>query len=277
MENFVDVRRIIKERNANLLKWIPGWIIRYLESVLHQEKTNAFMRKTEGYNAFEFSRTLMEDFNVTLELMGKENVPSPPESCIFVSNHPLGGFDAIAIISSLNDVRPDIKFIVNDLLLYVTNLKSRFIGVNKLGKNAKQSLQAVEAQFASPGATFVFPAGLVSRKQKGKIEDLEWKKTFITKAKKYQKPLIPVYIEGRLTNKFYRLANFRKLIGIKLNIEMFYLLDEFFKQSGSTIKITIGKPISPETFDKSKSEKEWAEWMKRKVYQMKTEVKGEEA
>lgn len=268
MEKFIDVRRLIKSKNPALLKWLPGFVIRYIERIIHQREINEFMFKTKGASAYEFCKQCMEEFEIDLVLKGKENIIQPPQSCILVGNHPLGGFDAVALVASVNDIRPDIHFIVNDFLLSITNLKDRFIGVNKVGKSARASLKKVEEQFASDTATFIFPAGLVSRKQQGIIKDLEWSKTFVSKAKKYQKPVIPMYIEGRLTNKFYRLANIRKALGIKVNIEMFYLVDELFKQKGTRMNIVIGKPISPEIFDRSKSEKEWAEWMKEKVYQL---------
>lgn len=269
MDKFIDVRKLIASKNPSLVKWLPGFIIRYIEKIIHQDEINTFMVKQKGASAYEFCKATMEEFGIQLNLKGKENVIAPPQSCIFVSNHPLGGFDAVAFVSSVNDVRPDIRFIVNDFLLSVENLKERFIGVNKVGKNAIRSLQEVEKQFADSSATFIFPAGLVSRKQQGIIRDLEWKKTFVSKAKKYKKPVIPVYIEGRLTNRFYRLANIRKALGIKLNIEMFFLVDELFKQKGTKMDIIIGEPIAPDTFDNSKSEKEWAAWTKERVYQLR--------
>ena len=143
-----------------------------------------------------------------------------------------------------------------------------FVGVNKVGKNAAESLQRVDDQFASDKATFIFPAGLVSRRNKGKIEDVFWRKTFISKAKKYKKPIIPVYIEGRLTNRFYNLASIRKFFGIKFNIEMLYLVDELFRQQDNVMHITIGERIPAEIFDDSKNEKEWSQWVKDKVYAM---------
>ncbi|MCG8384408.1 MAG: glycerol acyltransferase, partial [Cytophagales bacterium] len=148
-------------------------------------------------------------------------------------------------------------------------LKDRFVGVNKVGKNALASLQKVEKQFASDSATFIFPAGLVSRKKKGRIEDLEWKKTFVSKAKKYGKPVVPVHINGRLTDRFYRLANVRKMLGIKLNIEMFFLVDELYKQKNATIDIVVGDPVKPGVFTTDKLDREWAQWMKKKVYGLK--------
>jgi putative hemolysin len=269
MEKFVDVKRLIISKNKNLLKWIPGFVVRWIERVIHQDEVNDFMTRQKGKDSFGFSQGVVEEFNLTLNLKGIENIPHVDESCIFTSNHPLGGLDAISIIHLFREVRPDIKFIVNDLLMSVQNLKDKFIGVNLVGKNAVQSLQKVEEQFASDSATFLFPAGLVSRKIDGSVEDLEWKKTFISKSRKYKKPVVPIHIDGRLTDRFYCLANFRKFLGVKLNIEMFYLVDELYKQKNRTIDIVIGAPIPAEVFTSEKSDKEWAQWVKDKVYELK--------
>ena len=269
MEKFVEVRKLIADKNPNLLRWLPGFVIRWIERVIHQESVNEFMWKHRDDNAFEFCDAAIKLLDLKLNLKGTEHIPPASESCIFASNHPFGGMDAITIIHLLKETRPDITFIVNDLLMAVRNLTDRFVGVNKVGRNAAQSLQKVEQQFASDTATFLFPAGLVSRKIKGEIIDLEWKKTFVTKAKKYKKPVIPVHIDGRLTNRFYRLAKIRKFLGIKLNIEMFFLVDELFKQGGKTVNIVIGSPIPPETFTKERSDHLWAQWVKEEVYKLK--------
>jgi putative hemolysin len=98
--------------------------------------------------------------------------------------------------------------------------------------------------------------------------DLEWQKSFIRKSVQYKRDVVPVHISGRNTNFFYRLANIRKLLGIKVNLEMFYLVDETYKHRNKRIAITFGKPIPWQTFDKSKTYKEWAHWVKEKVYHM---------
>lgn len=268
MDKFVDVRRIIAGRNKNLLRWIPGFVIRWLERVIHQDDVNEFMVRHKHDDAYAFCEAALKNFRITVTASGLENVPAQSTPCIFVANHPLGGFDAIAIIHLLRDKRPDIKFIVNDLLMNVKNLQGQFVGVNKVGKTANESLQRVEEQFASGSATFLFPAGLVSRKINGQIKDLEWKKTFITKAIKYNKLVVPVYIDGRLTNRFYRLANLRKFLGIKFNFEMLFLVDELFKQKGIAMHVVFGKPVPAETFTREKSQHAWAQWMKEAVYRL---------
>ncbi len=268
MPKFVEVRKLIADKNPKLLRWLPGFMVRWVENVVHQKEINEFMEKHEHSDIYTFCEAALQRFNLQFNLTGMENIPDPPTKVVFASNHPLGGMDAISIIHLLKNNRPDIKFIVNDLLMVVRHLRDRFIGVNKVGRNAIESLQKVEQQFAEGTATFIFPAGLVSRKINGEIRDLEWKKTFITKAKKYNLPVIPVHIGGGLTNRFYRLANFRKFLGIKVNIEMFFLVDELFRQKDMQIDIAIGEPILPETFDKSKNDKEWAGWVKEKVYHL---------
>ncbi len=266
MEKFIDIRQIIASKNPALLEWLPGFLIRWVEKIIHQEEINDFFSRHKESDAYVFCEESLKTLNLQFNLKGMEHIPPQPEKIIFAANHPLGGMDAISIVHLLKDIRPDIKFIVNDLLMVVHHLKDRFIGVNKVGKNAIISLQKVEQQFAEGTATFIFPAGLVSRKTNGRVADLEWKKTFISKAKKYQIPVIPIHIGGSLTNRFYWLANIRKFLGIKVNIEMFFLVDELFRQKNKKIDIIIGNPIAPATFDKSKNALEWAQWVRDQVY-----------
>ena len=189
---------------------------------------------------------------------------SPDGRYIFVSNHPLGGPDGIILISFLGTRYPELKFPVNDLLLNLKNLNNIFLPVNKHGAQAKDAVSALEDAYAS-----MFPAGLVSRKQQGIIQDLEWQKSFVSKAIQHRRDIVPIFIDGRNSNFFYNLANFRKKIGLKANIEMLYLPDETFKQRNRTFTLYIGQPIEWESLDKSKKPIEWAQEIKRKVYLLK--------
>ncbi len=117
----------------------------------------------------------------------------------------------------------------------------------------------------------IFPAGLVSRRQAGRVvKDLEWKKSFIHKAVQNKKDVVPVYIEGRNSNFFYNLAYWRKKIGVKANIEMFYLVDEMYKQRGKTLTFIIGKPIPWKLFTSEHREEYWAKKVKEHVYALKS-------
>jgi len=111
----------------------------------------------------------------------------------------------------------------------------------------------------------IFPAGICSRRIKVKITELTWSKTFIKKSVETERDIVPVYFEGRNSNFFYSLANLRTFLGVKVNLEMLYLVDEMFKQRGNTFKIFYGKPIPYTTFDNSRSPQEWADWVRQHV------------
>ncbi|MEO5571038.1 MAG: 1-acyl-sn-glycerol-3-phosphate acyltransferase [Bacteroidia bacterium] len=265
---FIDVEKIFYDKNPRLAGLLPRFILNYIRRMIHQDEVNEFIEKHKDSYEFDWLRAGLERFKVKIISKGEELIPLQG-GFIIASNHPLGGFDALALLDVISHRRKDLKFIVNDILLQLKNLKGLFIGVNKHGKNAQKNLSSIDDLYASEKGVLIFPAGLVSRKQNGIIKDLEWKKSFITKAKKYKRNVIPVHIEGENTNRFYNLANWRKRIGIKANIEMFYLVDEMFKQENKTIAITIGTPVPWTVFDKSKTDNEWAQWVKEKVYDLK--------
>lgn len=266
-KKFIDIRRLISSKNPTLLKWLPGFIIRYLERILHQDEINIFLESHPGVKNQEFCTEVINYFNIKIELHGLENIPKSGGATLAM-NHPLGGMDAMALVSALRHHRRDIKYIVNDLLLQIEPLKELFVGVNKHGKNTEGIYQQIDELFASGQLVCIFPSGLVSRKIDGEVRDLEWKKTFVALSKKSDIPIIPIYIDGRLSNFFYRLANLRTFLGIKTNIEMLYLSNEMFKQRNRTIRFVIGKPILPEEIDESKSFREWAFEIRERLYSL---------
>ncbi len=265
MKKFIDIEEAIKSKNPKLLKWLPGFLLRYIKRITHESDINDIMSRFKDKSGKDFCTAVVEDFNIKVNSFGLENIPKKG-GYLFVANHPLGGLDALAIVHAIHEIRPDIKFIVNDILLNIDNMKSMFEGVNKHGSTAKESMKAVMKLFAGDNAVFIFPAGLVSRKLNGVVTDLEWKKTFITQAKRNNRTVIPVYVDGHLSNFFYRLANLRKWLGIKANIEMMYLSDELFKTKNSTTSLVFGEEIPASTFDNTKSDLEWTNWVRKKVY-----------
>ena len=266
-DRFVDVAALIESKNPKLKKRLPKFVINWLTRIIHQEEVNEFMFNHRDKKNVDFCDEVMRYFNIEVNIHGAENVPSKG-GAVFASNHPLGGFDAIAIVSSLRGVREDIKFIVNDLLMSITNLSDLFVGVNKHGSSSLESRNKINDLFASDKAVFIFPAGLVSRQFEGEIQDTEWKKTFVMLARKNNKPIVPVFIRGRLTNRFYRLSRWRQRLGIKMNFEMLFLSDELFKQRNSKIDIFFGEPIPPEFFTNDKTDLEWAAYLRDLVHDM---------
>lgn len=265
----IDLEKVIQAKNPTLLKWLPGFVLGYIKKKVHQEEMNEFLQVSYKKYGIDFADAVLDHFNIRLNIIGAENVPAEG-GCILAGNHPLGGLDGIALISVVGNLRKkrDVKFIVNDILLSIKNLEPVFIPVNKHGKNTQDILGRVDEAYGSEQAVLVFPAGLVSRKQNGVIRDLQWKKSFIMQARKKQRDIVPIFVAGRNSEFFYNFARLRKQLGIKANIEMFFLPDEMFRQRNKTITIIFGKPISHEILDKSRSDQEWAEFVKDTVYSL---------
>jgi len=263
----IYLEKVIAQKNKKLASKIPGFVYRYLKRIIHQDELNYFFGENGGEKGVEFTDKVLDYLNISFKIEGEENLPKDGRY-IFASNHPLGGADGIVLISILGK-KYDIKFPVNDILLNVKNLDKIFLAVNKHGKQAKEAALKLNEAFESDKQIVIFPAGLVSRKHKGgNIKDLEWKKTFISKAIHSKRDIIPVHVSGKNTNFFYNLANIRKFLGIKANIEMLYLVDEFTKHRGKTFTITFGKPISYKSLSKDKSQKAWAEEIKNIVHSL---------
>ncbi len=269
-EKFIDVKKAIAGKNPKLLRFLPGFVLRYIIRTVHQEEMNIAVERNKHRMGHDFVDAAIEEFGVRSIVVGGENIPRSG-GVIMAANHPLGGLDGIALMDVVGEYRKDLKFFVNDLLMAFKNLSSILIPVNKHGKNSSEYTKKFEEIYASSDCLLIFPAGLVSRRQKGgKIEDLVWKKSFITKAIQYKKNIVPVYIDGSNSRFFYNLAYWRKKIGIKANIEMFFLVDEMYKQRGKTITFTFGKTISWETFTKDKTSDYWASMVRQHVYALKT-------
>ena len=255
----IDVKEILKAKAGKKARYVPGFVVSYLKKIVHQDEVNEFLMTNKDKRGIDFVNAFMENFNNTFEVHGLENLPNDGR-CTFVSNHPLGAQDGLGLAYILGShYKGKIKFLVNDLLMNIPHLSEFWVPINKTGKQARNFPQQVNAAFESDNHIVMFPAGICSRKRKGVVRDLEWKKTFIAKSVQSKRDIVPVHFEGENSKFFYRLANINRMLGIKFNIAMLYLSDEMHKNKNKKFKVTIGKPIPWQTFDKSKSPHEWAQ------------------
>lgn len=273
-----DIRTVLKQKAPKA--HVPGFLIRYLERIAHIKQMNAFLRKYPDVKNYDFIRLVLdEELGCSASIDGIENIPTDGKPLIFASNHPLGGLDGMIIAqmihesrSSRGDSRP-LKVIVNDLLMFMEPLAGLWAPVNKVGRLTKEQAQQQHAIWESETDVLTFPAGICSRLQriegKWQIQDFEWQKNFIQRAREYQRDIVPIYFEGRNSKFFYTLAYIRKLLHIKLNIEMLYLVDEMYGAHGKHFKVHVLPPISYTSLDTPKSPKEWAAYIKQIVYNQK--------
>ena len=267
-EKTIDISQILKDKMGAKAKWVPAPLVSWLKHIVHEDEVNKYLWESRHLTGVDWLEECVRYLDMTLEIVGAENLPDKNDGRLytFVSNHPLGGADGVALGSIIGrhyDGR--FRYLVNDLLMNLPGLAPVCIPINKASRHFPAM---VEAGFSSDYHMLMFPAGLCSRKINGQIHDIPWTKTFISKSVETHRDVVPIHFGGQNSAFFYNLANFCKKTGIKFNIAMLFLVDEMYKNVHKTFRVSIGKPIPWQTFDKSKKPIEWAQYVEDLVYKL---------
>ena len=267
----IDIEKVLRSKMGDKAKWVPGFAVNWLKRIIHEDTINGFLWEARDLKGTPWLEAVLRHLQCTIEVEGLENLPAKddPRLYTFVSNHPMGGIDGVALGSVIGKHYDDrFRYLVNDLLMNLPGLAPLCIPINTTTKKSRSFPQIVEEGFKGDYHLLMFPAGLCSRRRNGEIHDLPWKKTFITKSIENHRDVVPIYFEGRNSDFFYRLSNFCDRYIKKVNIAMLFLPDEMYKNTGKTFRVKIGKPIPWQTFDKSKTAMEWAEFVENEVYKI---------
>lgn len=270
-ETTIDIDEILRSKMGSKSRFVPRPLVGWLKRILHQDEVNAFLWDSRHLTGTEWLEECVRYLDMTLEVVGEENLPAKDDGRLytFVSNHPLGGEDGVALGALIGrHYDGKFKYLVNDLLMNLPGLAPLCIPINKTGSQSRNFPAMVENGFKSNDHMLMFPAGLCSRKHNGVIRDLPWAKTFIVKSVAAQRDVVPIHFGGQNSDFFYRLANFSDNYVKKVNIAMLFLVDEMYKNVHKTFRVAIGKPIPWQTFDKSKTPTQWAQWVKDRVYEL---------
>ncbi len=268
----IDIDKILRSKMGNKAKLVPSLLVAWLKRIIHQDEVNRFLWESRHLTGTEWLEECVRYLDMTLEMVGTENLPDKNDGRLytFVSNHPLGGEDGVALGSIIGrhyDSR--FRYLVNDLLMNLPGLAPLCIPINKTGSQGRSFPAMVEQGFTSDNHMLMFPAGICSRRGKdGTVRDIPWKKTFITKSVEYKRDVVPIHFGGSNSDFFYRLANFSDRHFGKFNAAMLFLVDEMYKNTHKTFRIAIGKPIPWQTFDKSKTPAQWAQYVQDIVYKL---------
>ena len=268
IEKTIDIEKILRDKMEKKARYVPRFVISWLKKIIHEDEVNRFLWENRKLEGTEWLTACVQYLDMTLDIVGAENLPDKHDGKLytFVSNHPLGGQDGVSLGSIIGQhYDGKFRYLVNDLLLNLPGLKPVSIGINKTGRQSRDFPRMVEAGFNSDNHLLMFPAGLNSRKLNGEIHDLPWKKTFITKSVETHRDVVPIHFSGRNSKRFYRIAKFSDR-WLPFNLAMLFLVDEMYRNVGKTFRITIGKPIPWQTFNKTKSPMEWAKFVEDRVY-----------
>ena len=268
-EKTIDLDLILSSKMGSKAKFVPRPFVSWLKRVIHQDEVNRFLWESRHLSGTEWLEECVRYLDMTLQIVGEENLPAKDDGKLytFVSNHPLGGADGVALGSIIGrHYDGHFRYLVNDLLMNLPGLAPVCIPINKTGSQSRSFPQMVEDGFKSGNHILMFPAGICSRRIDGKVQDIAWKKTFITKSVEYQRDVVPIHFSGSNSDFFYKLASFSDKYVKKINLAMLFLVDKMYKNVHKSFQVTIGKPIPWQTFDKSKSASTWAQEVRSRVY-----------
>ncbi len=266
----IDLEAVISGKAPKLRKKLPTWIIRMMERLICQKEMNDILSRLGHSKGAAFAKAMSRDLDVKYTVEGMENL-NRQGHYMLVSNHPLGAFDGISYIAIFGDYFTQIKVIVNDLLMYIEPLQSVFLPVNTMGRQKRGDIENLQRAYNNTETQLIsFPAGFCSRYIDGRIQDIEWKKSVIRQSIESQRDIVPMYFEGRNSMTFYALEWLRRKLHMKFNIGLILLPRQMIKTAkGKHFRIYIGEPIPYQHFDKSKTDTQWAQWLREECYKLK--------
>jgi hypothetical protein len=270
--HYVDVQALFMAKNPAVATRLPGWVYSLIRTVAHEKDLNRILPQLHGLAGWQFAEAALGLLDMQVKIIGQDRLPLPapgPDSLpgplpTFCANHPLGGADGLAMISLLGRTYGSSVYPSNDLLLSIPQLSASIVPVNKHGASTS-IFNDIQAMYASEHPILLFPAGRTARFRDHRLQDFPWTKSFVKKSREFHRPIVPVHISGRNSRFFYFIWRARTLLGIRPNLEMFLLVDELFKQRGSTLTLTIGRPIAPESFHHGRRDADWAEALRLHV------------
>lgn len=262
----LDVEKVL---GPKLMKKLPRFAVNFFKRRIHQDEINDCIMKAEHYKGAGFFDEALKYVDITFRIRGEENL-DPDKKYLFAGNHPLGGPEALIIGSVFRRIYGDgFKVPVNHLLANLKPLNEFFVPVRVYGSNRNRELgEQIADMFKSDYQVLVFPAGMCARKIDGKVTEMPWKKMFITQSRRYERDVVPIHISGFNSRRFFFFTKLSTFLKLKFNLGMIFLVDELFNKKGQEFVITFGKPVPYTSFDKSKTDHQWAAEIKDQVEQL---------
>ena len=266
----IDVERVLHDKMGSKARFVPRFVVRWLKKIIHQDDMNGFFRAHKDEEGVQWLKSVVEYADMRITVHGLDNLPADgAHRFTFASNHPLGGIDGVALGAIIGEhYDGNIRYLLNDILMNLPGLRPLGVAVNVTGSQGREAMLKVDEVFASDYQLIMFPAQLCSRMIKGRVQDLPWKKAVVQKSVQHQRDIVPIHFSGQNSKRFYRIANWSKRLGLKVNVAMLFLVDELYRNMHKSFEVHIGKPIPWQTFTSDRSYSDWAQWLRAQVYEL---------
>ena len=171
----IDVSKVLEAKMPKKHRYIPRCVVKWLERIIHQDELNHLLLKNHDKTGVDFADAVLTDLGIKTNVVGGENLPANGSGrYIFVSNHPLGGLDGMALIALLgHHYDKHLKFIVNDMLMQVVPLRDVFLPANKVGRQSHEVAKCINEAMAGNGQIATYMTKEECRLSIGPPDNLE--------------------------------------------------------------------------------------------------------
>ncbi len=231
-----------------------GWLLERL--LLPQELDAAWTDASAGSAGQQLFEKVLEklDLRCQCDPCDLHRVPKRGP-VVAVANHPFGLAEGVILGSLLLRVRPDVKFLANSLLASVPGVGQYVFPVNPFGGAARENLKSLRQSIdwvKNGGMLVVFPAGEVSSLDLARLEiaDPRWDCKVTRMIQMTGATSLPMFFHG-VNSPMFQVAGL-----IHPRLRTMLLPRELANKRGGAIRVSIGRPIKPQTLIRLKAEGE---------------------
>lgn len=270
--SLISKNDLIKASGLSKIGFLKNPVASAVMSIAKINEVNKLYDKLKDKEGKDFFDSFVRERNLSYVAFEEDLAKIPKTGpFILVSNHPLGAIDGILMCKILTEVRPDFKVMGNFLLDKIQPMAPYVIAVNpfenrKEAYSSSSGMRETLKHLQNGGCVGIFPAGEVSNKNNpyGEILDKEWEKTALKLIRMAKVPVVPMYFHAKNSRLFYQVAKLHP------NLQTLMLPAEMMNDREKPIRIRIGRPITVKAMDEMETIEELGEFLKRKVYMMKS-------
>ena len=249
---------------------IASHIIRSVEKISGQPKIRKlyFDYVDDDLPAANFWSDALDRLGITIDLSREDGAFIPANGpVVAVANHPYGVIDGLVLCSLMSQVRSDYKIITHRVLRQAPATKDMILPIDfdeteaALATNLETRIAATQ-HLKNDGAVIIFPAGTISLAPKliGDAYDIEWKSFAAKLATHRDTVTVPFLFDGRNSVLFQAARRLSQTLGYSL------MFREICKLMGTTVSLTMRKPIDSGDLRKIGNRKEVAKHLRDITY-----------
>ncbi|CUJ35882.1 lysophospholipid acyltransferase family protein [Cognatishimia activa] len=234
------------------------------------------IKRADGYEkevaqGGDFWQIMMDRYGLKVEVIGGSLDLIPREGpLLLIANHPYGILDGLVMGHLLSKLRGDFRILAHQVFRKAEDLNKIILPISfdETKDALKQNIETRKVALnylKEGGAIGIFPGGTVSTAVKpfGMPMDPVWRGFTGQMVAKSEAQVVPIFFDGT-TSRLFQLASH-----LHYTLRMGFLIREFRKRVGTSVRIVVGSPIERAEIDAFKGDrKHLMDFLRRRTYDL---------